>query len=119
MAEDDDLINEMIQQARANGEEDGNPLLFNVGTFAEALTKDVTLYNITNEANASTLTQDVFQEDITNGYHNELTHIRTAPEIDIQAGTYRSKGASAKVVFVWTTTASSRQPPVVGKVDTF
>ena len=93
MAEDGDLINEMIQQARANGEEDGNPLFFNVGTFAEALTKDVTLYNINNEANASTLTQDIFQEDINNGYHNELTHVRTAPEIDIQAGTYRSKGA--------------------------
>ena len=50
------------------------------------------LYNISNEANASTSMQDVFNDDINNGDHDNLKHIYTAPEIDIQAGTYRSKG---------------------------
>ena len=124
MASDDNLIQEMINHASPISTTTGtttgtNTLSFNVSSFAEALTKDVKLYDIANEAKISTSIQDVFQEDDNNGNHDKLHHIYTAPEIDIQAGTYRSKGASAKLVFVCITTASSRQPPVVGKVDTF
>ena len=124
MANDDNLIQEMINHARPTSTTTGtttgtDALPFNVSSFAEALTKDVKLYDIANEAKISTSIQDVFQEDDNNGNHDKLHHIYTAPEIDIQAGTYRSKGASAKLVFVCTTTVSSHQPPVVGKVDTF
>jgi len=118
LASDDNLIQEMINHARPSSttstpsstspSHGTSTLFFDVSSFAEALTKDVKLYDIENEAKISTLIQDVFQEEDSNVNHDILRHIYTAPEIDIQAGTYRSKGASANVLFVWTTSSSER-----------
>jgi hypothetical protein len=105
MARDDKLIQEMINHAKPSAMDatptnaegpviDANALFFNVSSFAQALTKDVKLYDIANEAKTSTSMQDVFQDDEDSiEKHDNLHHIYTAPEIDIQAGTYRSKGA--------------------------
>lgn len=104
MANDDNLIQEMIHAA--NGSSNTSSGDFNVGTFAEALTGDVQLYDIENEIRLSTSIQDVFEQHRTStdrsvpehpqsgaGRQIEtLKHIYTAPAIDIQAGTYRSKG---------------------------
>jgi hypothetical protein len=161
MAQDETLIQEMIQAAsdtdggtsKDTSTADDN--YFDVRTFAEALTKDVQLYDIENEVRISTSVQDVFEhkammneQEASCSTHFEDTHISaddpeqpphtstttcssrqqvrrrtsstrealmestnemrlqkhpvreietlrqfyTAPAIDIQAGTYRSKG---------------------------
>lgn len=84
----------------------GAPNLFDMDTFAAALTNDVTLFNIHNETRASNVYMDVFEgEPGRKSIHAktskttehdlpepmEVTHIYTAPSIDSTAGTYRSK----------------------------
>jgi hypothetical protein len=116
MAQDDKLIQEMILAASGglpSGSKD-----FNAEIFAEGLTKDVELYSISNEVRMSTSVQDVFDDNnqgparspgaVSNTHENleqglvikkekvrqieTLNHIYTAPAIDMQAGTFRSKG---------------------------
>jgi len=110
MAEDDNLVQEMIEAAEYSD--------FDVLALANALTKDVELYDVANEARVSTSIEDVFEKHIVVSEQtkeedvpvddkmiadglvqkpppreaNTLTHIYTAPAIDLQAGTYRSKG---------------------------
>jgi hypothetical protein len=116
MAKDEALIQEMIQAANGSSGMGGE---FNVLAFAEALTYDVQLYDIAHESRVSTSMEDVFDDDkvaaaeptsnapsdSTPGTDvrsaksptrqaNTLIHKFTAPAIDIQAGTYRSKGTS-------------------------
>ena len=121
MAQDDTLIQEMIQVA--SGGSGDVPKEFNAVTFAEGLTKDVELYDIANEVRKSTSVQDVFDDhrdaSPTTGIVGHggaagssgegvelgldarkqpvremetLSHIYTAPAIDIHAGTNRSEG---------------------------
>ena len=111
MAQDDALIQEMIQAVTATTT---TTPVFDVAALAEALTHDVQLYDIANETRVSTSFQDVFHNPShDNDNHfikhvdddvgdkskapaarqaDTLIHIYTAPAIDIQAGTYRSKG---------------------------
>ncbi len=118
MAQDEKLISDMIQAACGSSNE---AVEFNAASFAEGLTSDVELYDIANEARISTSIQDVFEEHEQPGsaiqvsgtdlkkadgdnveeleVHKPsvrqietLRHIYTAPAIDIQAGTYQSKG---------------------------
>ena len=125
MAQDEDLIQEMIQAAtmthtkdKDDDDIDDDKNVFDVSAWAEALTQDVQLYDIANEARVSTSLQDVFHNPNNNNITNinnqvdddddddgkagpptarqedALIHIYTAPAIDVQAGTYRSKGTS-------------------------
>jgi hypothetical protein len=104
MAQDDGLIHEMIQAANGTSGTEG---VFDVQSFAEALTRDVRLYDIANETCPSTSMQDVFSygqvsSKATGINHpastpsvreiDTLDHRFTAPAIDFQADTYRSKG---------------------------
>jgi hypothetical protein len=154
MANDESLIQEMVDACldrRVEEETDdevgnaGGHVAFVPKSFGRALTRDVTLYDLTNERKQSSLIQDVFgntrntphprrtvaskasmmepsdktthveemdhQHARTSGVGKkvseitnkgqEITEIRriyTAPAIDIQAGTYRSK---TLIVSVW------------------
>lgn len=146
MANDGPLIQEMLDACKEEDDEDargagcsGNAA-FTPRTFGRALTRDVQLYDLRNEAKQSSIVQDIFgdtkftprkarrenaiensKKDDTNvtleepspddttpnisqdekkkGMEiNEITRIFTAPAIDVQAGTYRSK---ALIVSLW------------------
>lgn len=149
MADDERLIQEMLDACgdnddnKENDDEAGGDgqVTFVPSSFGRALTRDVTLFDLTNETKQSSLIQDVFghtrntprrrakdrranrdptldataatsmlasnsektkaeEPDVQNAIERvenqgqeiqELTRIFTAPAIDIQAGTYRSK----------------------------
>jgi hypothetical protein len=113
MANDDDLIREMLDACKDEIGEERLPA-FTPRTFGRALTRDVTLFDLTNETRASTIIEDVFGrarkgkpstpcdyqdaqpgdvvEEENKGHDiNDIKRIYTAPAIDVQAGTYRSK----------------------------
>ncbi len=62
MAQDDNLIREMIEAASSGSSTDEIPVEFNAKSFAEGLTKDVQLYNVANEVRISSSIQDIFEE---------------------------------------------------------
>lgn len=114
LAANDDIIEEMLQAASTpSGVLDGQ-------AFAQALTKDVQLYNITSEVRMSTIYDDVFLTknlEITEDWDEAVEGISkevameqrslgielksrryTFSAIDTTAGTYRSKGI---IVLLW------------------
>jgi hypothetical protein len=120
MANDDDLIREMVDACKNEPDEEGLSA-FTPKSFGLALTRDVTLFDLTNETRASTIIEDVFGrtrkgkpsipfdnhdaqpgavvEAASKGHGiNDLKRVYTAPAIDIQAGTYRSK---VLIVALW------------------
>lgn len=136
MANDVDLIREMIDACEDEIIEDGQPA-FTPRSFGRALTRDVTLFNLTNETRASTIIEDVFGgareekptpcdyqdapqsavvEAVNKGHDiNDIKFIYTAPAIDVQAGTYRSKllivTLWGSVMFLLLRTALGSSPP--------
>jgi len=118
MAQNDDLIQEMVQAASTTshaGVEAKRSPYFDVLTFANGLTRDMELFDISNETRVSTSVDDVFERHIKSDHQvittpaaaaspediyqlptpreaNTLNYIYSAPSIDVQAGNYRSKG---------------------------
>ena len=102
MANNDELVEEMIQAAGGSG------IPLDASAFARALTNDVKLYDLKWETTKSTVLQDVFGDEDHNeakksetdadpeGKHSvpieDIKRVYTAPSIDITAGTYRSEG---------------------------
>ena len=156
MSNDEELIQEMFDACKDDFGEDGQ-LAFAPRSFGRALTRDVTLFDLTNETKASTIIEDVFGHgrqmptkdylaapapltpadevsggklnsssslDLDNRYSESMSHlgskdapqgavvevankgqeinnikrVYTAPAIDVQAGTYRSK---TLIVTLW------------------
>lgn len=128
LAENDDLLDGMVEAAGGNNAGDA-PILLDVNAFARALTGDVRLYDVNNEVRRTTNYFDVFrthqsshkvgiQQDLElnlrgvaghteeNDIDTQRAEMRvvkkkwTASAIDMSAGTFRSK---LLVVLLWVT----------------
>ena len=125
LAADHELHQQMIQIAAesSNSRQSDDELLLDLETFGKALTNDIQLYDIKNEARATSNLDDVLLtkgvqkiqksdeifaslelnlEDIEarQSKANQLVKIQTAPAIDYTAGTYRSKHL---IIFLYAT----------------
>ena len=109
MAYDDILLEEMMDAASKNDQDDveRNPMILDKHTFARALTNDVGLYNLENENSVTTNYDDVFKSSQTvdekSQKDDDIQPIKTVwtfPSIDYTADTFRSK---TFVIFLWVT----------------
>lgn len=111
MANDEELLDEMILAAYDSASEDieRNPIMLDKYTFAKALTNDVSLYNIDNENEVTTNYYDVFQTTMPNATSKPhlteedenlqpINTVWTYPSIDYTADTFRSKSF---VILLW------------------
>lgn len=109
MADDDDLLNEMIAAASGGESHDveGKQLMLDKYTFARALTADVELYNTENENRVTTNFYDVYgnnapqsSEEGEDDSVQRANTVWTFPSIDYTADTFRSKSF---VILLWVT----------------
>ncbi|KAL7506893.1 hypothetical protein ACHAXN_004107 [Cyclotella atomus] len=109
MADDDDLIEEMIAAASDGESQDveGKQLMLDKYTFARALTADVELYNVENENRVTTNFYDVYgnnepqpSEERGSDSIQCANTVWTFPSIDYTADTFRSKSF---VILLWVT----------------
>jgi hypothetical protein len=109
MADDDDLMNEMIAAAYGGESQDieGKQLMLDKYTFARALTADVELYNIENENSVTTNFYDVYGSNVPQSSEEgeddsvqRANTVWTFPSIDYTADTFRSKSF---VILLWVT----------------
>lgn len=106
LANDDKLLEEMIELAREGCEKDeeSSTLMLDTPTFARALTNDVQSYDVEDEFSPRTIFYDFFSDYNDEKKINTLSYFfkmewLTRP-IDLVADTYRSR---LMVVALWTT----------------